>query len=317
MGRRSPGYPPSHRDHHQPQPEVCELCGHYTHGADLEEQQIEGLRGRHICRTFHSQWMGRPTRRDVEIMTPGVPGPKFIGQGRIYEPGAPVWWFSSPLGQIESYLSAGDLFLLADDLAPGDPSTWTDRKSSLVLDVNGSPTVATATDLGQGEKRALTFTSSTSDYLTTSTFSSDPSANGATLVAVVKPENTNTQTIVSQQDGAGTGRTWLRTDTAPRWIGQLPGPINGPIASLGWEIVSLRTPSAASTSLADLRVDNLTSNQGSSNVASADGQLVVGGIKTPLADFDGSLAALIIALSDLTRQDTAAIVASLQTYYGM
>ncbi len=87
------GYPPSHQDLSDPQPEVCDLCGLLVGGRHLRLQNIDGLRGWRICQ-YHP-YRDKPTFRDIERMFPGVPGPKYVGQGRVYEPGSETWWETS------------------------------------------------------------------------------------------------------------------------------------------------------------------------------------------------------------------------------
>lgn len=89
------GYPPSHRDHTAPQPEVCDICGVAVAGHQLITANIDGIRGYRIC-DIHEPWRNAVTRRDVVRMNPGVPGPKMVGQGRIYEPGDSHWYLADP-----------------------------------------------------------------------------------------------------------------------------------------------------------------------------------------------------------------------------
>ena len=90
------GYPPSHRNHRSPQPEVCELCGLLVEGRQLQTLDIEGLRGRRVCEV-HSEWRNKPTRRDVErFVAKSIPGGQFVGQSRIFDPGDPHWWQMDP-----------------------------------------------------------------------------------------------------------------------------------------------------------------------------------------------------------------------------
>jgi hypothetical protein len=86
------GYPPTHRNRLDPQPEVCDVCGLLVGGAELRTEFIEGLEGRQVC--YIHPWRHKLTYEDIRQMHPGVPIMK-IGHSRVYEPGSEPWWYTS------------------------------------------------------------------------------------------------------------------------------------------------------------------------------------------------------------------------------
>lgn len=96
---RGYGWPPSNRNIHDEQPEVCELCGGIIGHRHLREADVEGLRGRMVCSVhpFEARTLSYPSLNDYRSMSPGPFAPE---AGQRLEPiGADLWYEDS--GAIE------------------------------------------------------------------------------------------------------------------------------------------------------------------------------------------------------------------------
>ncbi len=83
------GYPPSHRDLDELQPEVCYICGAYMGAQRMKLSHIEGIEGLPIC-DLH-EWRDMPTILIHQEQTPEIL--HGIGGVRVYPPGADTWFF--------------------------------------------------------------------------------------------------------------------------------------------------------------------------------------------------------------------------------
>ena len=87
----SPGYPPTHRNLQDAQPEWCDLCGLRVGGAHLTLSDVEGLRGFQVCDVHDSCRMRNKIsyrdRRRWKAREHSV-----IGNSRVYPPGAAAFW---------------------------------------------------------------------------------------------------------------------------------------------------------------------------------------------------------------------------------
>lgn len=86
------GYPPSHRNVDEPQPEVCDVSGAIVPGSDLITSDVEGLRGARVSSStpFLAAARLRMSYRDRVRLTDRRANT--IGQSRVFEAGAGVWW---------------------------------------------------------------------------------------------------------------------------------------------------------------------------------------------------------------------------------
>lgn len=321
MGRY--GYPPSHRNHRAPQPEVCEVCGLYIEAEDLLTLDIDGLRGVRACH-LHDPWRTTPTGRDIRRQFPGVPGPKFVGQGRVFEPGDDPWWFTDPIETLKLILDDGDVLLVADDLSSLF-TTWTDKKSGVVFTVNGSSTMTVVEEDALGGLQSVIFNGSTAKILTSSGVTVNP-VNGLTVVvvaALVASAGAN-DNFVSQASGSGTGREWIRSETDFRYRSKIGGvdTVGSKVRQEVYQVIGTRIPEAVESGgdlIADVSMyegGSLVSTRGVS-VESNDGQLIVAGNPGKTASIRGRIAAAVIALSDLGHQAMGEIAGALTTYYSL
>lgn len=76
------GYPPSHRDTKDPQPEVCALCGSEVGAAHLAQSDVEGLRGMFICDVTPDCIAFRNAPSYKDLRTVSSPASLGGGQGR-------------------------------------------------------------------------------------------------------------------------------------------------------------------------------------------------------------------------------------------
>lgn len=84
------GYPPSHRNVDELQPEVCDLCGLLVGGAHLTSITIGPLAGRTVCDVTNScvryQEVPQSFLRDLQGHQ------DWHTDSRYYDTGAPSWW---------------------------------------------------------------------------------------------------------------------------------------------------------------------------------------------------------------------------------
>ncbi len=86
------GYPPSHRNVDEPQPECCDLCGMHVPGSHLMLAEVEGLRGYYVCdlqdgcRKFRSALSYKDRRRF------NAREHSSIGSSRVYPSGSDTEW---------------------------------------------------------------------------------------------------------------------------------------------------------------------------------------------------------------------------------
>ena len=82
------GWPPSHRDPDEVQPESCYVCGLYLGAERMKPSHIEGIEGLMVC--DQHEWRDKPTHL---IHRQPIPDPMHgIGQSRVYPAGASLWW---------------------------------------------------------------------------------------------------------------------------------------------------------------------------------------------------------------------------------
>ena len=85
------GFPPTHRDPEDPQPEFCDVCGLLVGGAHLMRSPVEGLRSYMVCnitpgcRKFRAA-MSYHDRRQLNAREHSM-----IGDARVFEAGGSDW----------------------------------------------------------------------------------------------------------------------------------------------------------------------------------------------------------------------------------